>query len=152
VVVVEVPQRKGVMGLDQYAYRVESNPQNTDFGYEPITVDGEQSWTELAYWRKHPNLQGWAEALWRHKLLHNPNHGIADTEDWQAFNCQPLRLTLEDLDDLEKCVNNALLPSTTGFFFGDNGDEYYKAQDLEFIKKARQAIAEGYEVYYDSWW
>jgi hypothetical protein len=26
------------------------------------------------------------------------------------------------------------------------------AEDLKFIQKARDAIADGYAVYYDSWW
>ena len=35
------------MGLDQYA----------------STVDANNTTTELATWRKHPNLQGWMEGL-----------------------------------------------------------------------------------------
>ena len=46
------------------------------------------------------------------------------------------------------------LPQTAGFFFGRDsvGDEYQKEQTLEFLKKARKALAEGYEVEYNSWW
>lgn len=39
------------MGLDQYA---------------SIRKDGQED-QEIAYWRKHPNLQGWMEQLWREK-------------------------------------------------------------------------------------
>ena len=31
-------------------------------------------------------------------------------------------------------------------------EEYYKEDDLKFIKEARQAIMEGDEVVYSSWW
>ena len=111
-----------------------------------------KTYIEICCWRKHPNLHGFMEALWQHKLILTPNHGIEEIEDWNAFNLQPLRLTLDDLADLEKCLKNKLLPSTTGFFFGDNSDDYYLKQDLAFIKEARKLIAEGYDIYYDSWW
>jgi len=137
------------MGLDQYAYKVDANPLNTDFSFEREDDEGVTIYSEIAYWRKHPNLQGFMEALWNHKRIEQPNNGV-DEDAW--FNCQPVRLTLEDLADLEKCVKNKLLPSTTGFFFGDDGDDYYKKDDLKFIKEARRAIKDGYEVYYDSWW
>ena len=68
------------------------------------------------------------------------------------FNCVPLELTLEDLQNLEDYINNQALPSTAGFFFGSDSDDYYKRQDLDFIKKARKAIDNGQTVIYDSWW
>ena len=70
----------------------------------------------------------------------------------RLFNCQPVRLTTGDLDQLEMHVKNGTLPSTEGFFFGDDSDDYYKANDLEFIRRARLAINAGLEVYYSSWW
>ena len=65
----------------------------------------------------------------------------------------PVRLHERDLDALQIDLLNGALPQTTGFFFGDNppDDESLKI-DLEFIQKARDAIAEGDAVYYDSWW
>lgn len=123
------------MGLDQYAYAVDEN--------------GDRE--ELMYWRKHPNLQGWMEDKWRARGCpgkpEQPNSlGMSD------FNCIPLELTAEDLDELEAAVSGAELPATQGFFFGDNSDEHYKADDLEFIKKAREALDAGLPVFYDSWW
>jgi hypothetical protein len=48
--------------------------------------------------------------------------------------------------------NNKLIPRN-GFFFG--AQEIYP-EDLEsvatFVKVARQAIADGKAVFYDSWW
>lgn len=124
-----------VIGLDQFAYS--------------INKDGEKH--EIAYWRKHPNLQGWMENLWRNKGCPNSNehsdpHGLSD------FNCVPLELNEDDLDLLEKDIKNSKLPSTGGFFFGDNSDDYYYQKDLEFIEKARDAIDSGLTVVYDSWW
>jgi hypothetical protein len=54
---------------------------------------------------------------------------------------------------LEHDVLNHALPETQGFFFGTNPpDEFTREQDMEFIKKAKIAIADGDAVYYDSWW
>ena len=123
------------MGLDQYAHAIDNN--------------GEKE--ELAYWRKHPNLQGFMENLWHEKGCPNkpeePNSmGMSD------FNCVPVDLTYEDLDRLEKAVNSKELPQTIGFFFGDDSDDDYKQEDLEFIQKAREALDAGLTVEYSSWW
>ena len=123
------------MGLDQYAFAIDD--------------DGEKE--ELAYWRKHPNLQGWMEDLWESKgrpglTEDNSGNMLGD------FNCIPLELTHDDLDDLEDAVMNSELPQTVGFFFGSNSDDDYMEQDLEFIVRAREALDSGLTVVYDSWW
>lgn len=100
---------------------------------------------ELAYWRKHPNLHGWMEQLWHEK-------GIPAASDDPMFNGVELELTWEDLDRLEADVKNGQLPATRGFFFGDASDEYYREQDLEFIRKARTEIFTGLKVFYNSSW
>jgi len=77
---------------------------------------------------------------------------VANAHKSRVFNRQPIRLTISDLDQLEMHVKNNNLPDTQGFFFGDDSDDYYKELDLEFINNARQAIRDGYDVYYESWW
>lgn len=119
------------MGLDQFAR----------------TVDKDGNKVEIAYWRKHPNLQGWMENLWQSKGCPNANKDNAD-----EFNCVPVELTYDDLNSLEDAVRGYGLPETCGFFFGGNSDDYYKEQDLEFITKARDALDNGLTVVYDSWW
>ena len=123
------------MGLDQYAMARRGESKTDEEGYEYY-----EDSMELAYWRKHPNLQGWMENLWRVK----GNDG--------EFNCVDLELTLNDLDNLEKSLDNEALPETVGFFFGENADDHYAEQDREFIVKARAAIKQGYKVIYSSWW
>ena len=122
------------MGLDQYAYTAAK--ANTEW-------DGD-SHRELAQWRKHPNLQGWMEQLWRSRNT--------DPSADPAFNGIELELTWEDLDALEEDVKNGRLPSTIGFFFGNPSDEYYLQQDLAFIRKARAEIFTGLKVFYNSSW
>jgi hypothetical protein len=69
------------------------------------------------------------------------------------FNCTTVRLTANDLDRLEMDTGNNKLVPVNGFFFG--AQEIYP-EDLEsvatFVKVARQAIADGKAVFYDSWW
>jgi len=123
------------MGLDQYAHAIDNN--------------GERE--EIAYWRKHPNLQGWMENLWHNKGCpgrpEEPNSlGMSD------FNCIPVELDHSDLDNLEQAIDGNKLPSTEGFFFGSGSDDHYKEQDLEFVRKAREALDAGLIVEYSSWW
>ncbi len=124
------------MGLDMYAYRTsDALPKPVDFDPQDLTVI-----QEIAYWRKHPNLHGWMEALYREKG--------GSAED---FNCVPVELTAEDIDKLEAAVTFSALPHTTGFFFGVSQPED-RELDLKFIEDARAAFAEGDRVYYHSWW
>ena len=129
------------MGLDMYAYSVAAEDV---LDGDEIAKDenGHRKTTELFYWRKHHDLHGWMNNLYRSR------GGTAE-----SFNCIPIRLYPEDLDALEKDVRENKLPRTTGFFFGDNPpDEESIEQDLEFINYACNAIADGYAVFYDSWW
>ena len=123
------------MGLDQYATARKGESSVDDEGFTCY-----EDSMELAYWRKHPNLQGWMEELWRGK----GNDG--------EFNCVDLELTLSDLDYLEQSLDESALPETAGFFFGTNSDDHYAEQDREFILSARNAIEKGYTVIYSSWW
>lgn len=112
------------MGLDQYAFARSGEFQH-----------------QICYWRKHPNLQGWMEQLYRQKggkEEFNSNVGV--------------ELTLEDLDSLEAAVLGKNLPITIGFFYGGNSDEEYKETDLAFIKEARDNIEDGSKIIYTSSW
>lgn len=170
------------MGLDMYAYAVDAKlvdgQPDTDvpihkivleavdfkhlsnFELDAITEDqrnlywdSERAATEHAkrlglvdyefyYWRKHHDLHGWMGGLYLSKGGANPD-----------FNCNTLRLTSKDLDELESSIKDRQLPATRGFFFGDNPpDEESDDYDLDFIKKAREAINSGKAVFYDSWW
>jgi hypothetical protein len=68
------------------------------------------------------------------------------------FNGVELELTWEDLDALEQDINSGQLPNTRGFFFGENSDDYYREQDLAFIKQARAELFSGLKVFYNSSW
>ena len=123
------------MGLDQYATARRGEARTDDEGYTYY-----EDSMELAYWRKHPNLQGWMENLYHEK------------GGDESFNCVDLELDLEDLDALEESLDEEALPETAGFFFGANADDHYAEADREFIVAARAAIKQGYTVVYSSWW
>jgi hypothetical protein len=119
------------MGLDMYAFAV---PQGT----EP---EGNDKKVELAYWRKFNALHGWMEDMYR-------TRGGSET-----FNCIPLQLTPADLDELELAIQEDTLRPREGFFFGNQEIYPEDIRDLGvFIADAREQLAEGMDVYYDSWW
>ena len=130
------------MGLDQYAaIRLDTKDEEGNYESE-----------ELAYWRKHPHLQGFMENLWEQKGRPNANESSDENPFGSEFNCVDLELTLEDIDALEASVKGDELPETGGFFFGDDSSDYYKESDLEFCANARKALADGQTVVYSSWW
>ena len=139
------------MGLDQYAFARKGEPVEAteDYTYEDFegnrhveqrTYVSYEEEHEIAYWRKHPNLQGWMENLWRAK----GNSG--------EFNCVDVELNAANLDELEYDIRFNQLPDTQGFFFGKNSDVEYKEADEEFIREARQYLSDGYKIVYTAWW
>lgn len=122
------------MGLDQYAFAIPAMADNTDCDQKlPNDVE------PFFVWRKHPNLHGWMEELYKIR------------GGREKFNCRTIRLKPVDLDRLEKVVRADKLPFTQGFFFGESFPDEMP-RDLKFIEEARKKIQEGFDVYYDSWW
>src|SRR5580704_4299751 len=116
------------MGLDMYARTTSEDIPAVDFS-EPDDHKG------LYYWRKHPDLHGWMEKLYKKK------GGVEED-----FNLAPVRLDSSDLDLLEKVVKADMLPPTAGFFFGVSTPED-KDSTLEFVRLARAALADGKRLY-----
>jgi len=140
------------MGLDMYAYVAAKEGQQREF-YESAEFDDDtkdfvnktvEQPREIAYWRKHPNLHGWMEQLWKSR-----NGGNCDGSN---FNGIELELTWADLEALELDVIAGTLPSTSGFFFGNEADEHYREQDLKFVRDARAELFCGLKVFYNSSW
>ena len=80
------------------------------------------------------------------EALYRAKGGVED-----YFNCVNVALTDEDLNRLEHAIRNDGLPVTDGFFFGES-DGSEKNGDLDFLDKARAAIAEGKRIFYRSLW
>ena len=106
---------------------------------------------EVGYWRKANAIHNW--------FVKNVQDGRDDCQ--QAY---VSRSQLADLSSICKQVlaarntENAneiaakLLPTTSGFFFGNPADDYYKQQDLAFVQQARAEIFTGLKVFYNSSW
>lgn len=126
------------MGLDMYAFIVDADKA----GDKVTDVALGDTATEICYWRKFNALHGWMEDLYRQR-----------GGSKESFNCTTLRLDLKDLDRLEMDTGNNKLIPRNGFFFGA---QEIDSEDLEsvatFVKVARQSIADGKAVFYDSWW
>jgi hypothetical protein len=135
------------MGLDMYAYAAARAGQSKEY-WDSASLDPDTKEyvsavcrpREIAYWRKHPNLHGWMHRLWNQKGY--TGH----------FNGDELELTREDLDQLEHAVVEGTLPGTSGFFFGNDADDYYREDDLAFIRNARAELFLGLRVFYNSSW
>lgn len=127
------------MGLDQYAKVTRHAPDS------PVDFEQPGDAQTIAYWRKHPNLQGWmAKLYWDRGGKGEEFYGGS------AF-VGPVALLPEDIDHLEADVLADRLPFTEGFFFG-HSDPEDKADDLKFISKARESQKDGLCVYYNSSW
>ena len=136
------------MGLDMYAYAASRAGQYQEFWETAQAAEGTTEFVsatvtrprEIAYWRKHPGLHGWFKAEWESE----GNSG--------SFNGDELEITWDMLERLEYDVINGELPHTKGFFFGNNSDADYYADDLEFIRNARAELFMGLKVFYNSSW
>ena len=134
------------MGLDQYAYV--ASKADTDYN--------DNSRQELAYWRKHPNLQGWMEKLWLKKI----GTPILESDQFiegkfpHDFNGIELELTWDDVNKLERDIKSGAVSKlgTTGFFFGNPSDDYYYEDDLKFCLDAKAELFLGRKVFYNSSW
>jgi hypothetical protein len=88
----------------------------------------------------------------QHGLLHTFSGGYRDKGGAaESFNCVNLQLTSDDIDHLEVDIRATSLRRTDGFFFGvSDGSEI--EDDLQFVAKAREALAAELTVFYTSWW
>lgn len=141
------------MGLDQYAY-VAAKEGERDLYFEFASYENGKFDSpyppvrELAYWRKHPNLQGWMERLWQER---DPK---AANDNQAGFNCVELELTWSDIERLERDILSGAMAQlhTRGFFFGEPSDDHYREQDLKFVQAARAELFMGLRVFYNSSW
>lgn len=109
------------MGLDQYAFARKEGQQDT----------------EIMYWRKHSNLEGWMADLYQSR------------GGKEQFNCVELKLTSDDLEKLEAEYLN--LKDATGFFWGQSRlEDNHSTED--FLSLAYKAIDDGFDIIYTSWW
>jgi hypothetical protein len=129
------------MGLDSFAYRV---APSVNASLPPVdAVLPKEGVERFAYWRKHTDLHVWMWARYRLR-------GGKQTE-FQEFNMATVEVTAEDLDRLDEALAMWEILGAADDFFHNTTEEQAEA-DQKFIKDARQHIAAGERVFYDSWW
>ena len=93
--------------------------------------------SQIMCWRKHSNLEGWMADLYHRR------GGKGD------FNCVELKLTEDDLRKLE--VEYLHLKEARGFFWGQSSG-HDDTSTAEFLSLAKEAMGDGFEIIYTSWW
>jgi hypothetical protein len=149
------------MGLDQYAGTMRTKT------YEYKTPEGDKKVDEYQMagpfeWRKHARLQEFMNQLYmeRYNVEHKWQEVEMDNEDtyWNPVSWNSLDLSEDDINELEKAINSQYRSyfCDGGCFWGHEIQEYqadyYKEQDLEFVKFARKALADGETVIYECSW
>lgn len=121
------------MGLDQYVYKCWGEPE--------INSCGELQYpnvTKIKEWCGRHDIEGWMADLFYSK------GGQGE------FNLEKLYLEEIDLLWLLDAIVGNKLPS--GYRFSKEAHEEQKEDDSKFIAEALTALAEGYTLYYLSWW
>ena len=131
------------MGLDQMAYRIKRGIINEEVPYNKKTngldENPDSGFEEISTWRKHYELDDWMTGQYW-KKGGKGNDGM--------FNCCWMKLNLEDLDELEGLV----FMGEISYSDWPSEIESQKECDLEFIKKAKKIIEDGFDVFYSNWW
>jgi hypothetical protein len=110
------------MGLDMYIFA--EGPEGSDA-------------TELAYWRKHPNLHGY--------IVREFAGGVDE--------CQKIPLSRADISKTLAAVKSDALPDTGGFFFGVSrpGDKLHTLPQLAGVLEYMLAHPDVRVFYQASW-
>lgn len=130
------------MGLDAYAYVAGRKGQYDEYyetgewdaNAQDIVNPSVTKPREIAYWRKHHDLQTWMRELW---LLRDY---ITSDDRVAMFNGIELELTWDDVDRLEKDIQSI------------HENYLYRKQDLEFCSAAKAELFLGARVFYNSSW
>ena len=124
------------MGLDMWVYQTSKDNLSEDLT-DIIDVN---KLVQVWYWRKHPNLHGWFEKLYREK-----------GGNCKEFNCEYVKVIMEDINKLEQVLKEDKLPITSGPFFGMS--EHCRVEDdLKFICEARHILKDSNCLIYCSFW
>lgn len=130
------------MGLDAYMKSVDD--KNLRGKQVDFMVSEANEPTEIAYWRKCRQLQGWMRDLY-----------IKKGGKYPEFNCSPVRLMTADLNRLERAALSGELAKRDdhGFFWGGFSLENDDVESIVIAcARAKLAISRGQVVYYSAWY
>lgn len=129
------------MGLDMYLERVSRN----DSGNR----------AEVHYWRKANSIHNWIlKETGTPSDFNAGDNGIELTKDMLIKFVEQAETVLRDRSDE---TSERLIPSCSGFFFGNTAyDEWYYKDIEDTAEKFKQLIStfdfESYELVYSCWW
>lgn len=138
------------MGLDQYAYAAHERGERRRYWdnakLNKKTGDYESPFKlpyEVAYWRKHQQLQDWMGDLWREKGELYPEE--SNDPRWGMFNGVELELEWIDIQRLEDDIKNC----RNGFSIYCR----YRDTDLQFCLDSKEQLFlyRKRVFYYSSW-
>lgn len=135
------------MGLDMYLHRANRAEKK-------LCEEGKINHCnleEVAYWRKANQIRQW--------IVNNTEY----EEDW---NCVPIEVDEEKLKELKQDCETVLadhskaselLPTSSGFFFGDTEYDDYYYGDLRYTveildKILKETDFDKYQIEYEEWW
>lgn len=132
------------MGLDMYLYKINKKiNSNNDFSSlkDKKYIDNQQ----IGYWRKHADL---------HQLMEDIYY---DRGGEGNFNCTPLILSKDDIEELLEITNGVIRGETKlkkgqGFFWGESSKEKWIETRNIFERVLENTDFNNETVYYDSWW
>ena len=101
------------------------------------------TWNSLVYWRQFNAVHAW--------FVNNVQNGVDDCGKYVVSQKKIVEL-IDLLKQVKDTKDTSLLPTGKGFFFGSDADDYYREQDLKFIKDAKAELFFGFKVFYNSSW
>ena len=133
------------MGLDMYLYR---KKRKSDYATNEDYKNAND--VQLAYWRKANHIHQWfTQGVEEDNCTHIP---VAEKKILKLIDiCMDV---LQDKDD--RAVAEELLPTQSGFFWGNTGYNEWYYQDvrdtIEILAEALDDIEPNDELYYYAWY
>ena len=141
------------MGLDQHAH-LRGHKVDWDKYYEDDKEENEK----VFVWRKHARLQQFMSAKWDEQNTTHKHEGHLAHLGFNADEEAPVYITEKVAKELAEQIEKGFADyeAEDGFFWGQQFQEEtvkeYKAQDLNFVKWAKQEIKDGNKIFYSCSW
>ena len=142
------------MGLDMCVYKTRFQKEDLlEFGMDHLSHEGVSQ--RIFYWRKHYLLSNFLE--YRYYQKEEADHGLtllaesmlpSQTGLWAMTGCGVEELRLEDIEAIEKAAQEGKMPE--GFDHDSRDHRNPIEKDLEFVGLAKEALKDGYRLWYTS--
>lgn len=138
------------MGLDMYLQKINKKVYNNKELINVLNNNNNNNscieCIEIAYWRKHSDLQGIMEELYFEK---DGSH--------EVFDCIPLILSKEECENILNLSERIVAgeeesPEARGFFWGKSTNEHWQYTKEVFERVLKETDFENETVFYNSWW